>query len=61
MKRQLFFLDADGSGPIIITITDNKVFIATETDEFESLEPEKLLTAIFWGMINQRMIIVGDL
>ena len=61
MNRQLFFLDADGSGPILITLKDDKVFIATESDEFESLEPEKLLTAIFWEMVNQRMVIIGDL
>lgn len=61
MNRQLFFLDADGSGPILITITDDKVFIATETGEFEPLKPEKLLTAIFWEMLDQKLVLIGDL
>lgn len=61
MNRQLFFLDADGSGPILITITDDKVFIATQTGEFEPLQPEKLMTAIFWEMLDQKLVLIGDL
>lgn len=61
MNRQLFFLDADGSGPVLITLKDKKVFVATENVEFESLEPEKLMTAIFWEMLDQKLVLIGDL
>ena len=61
MNRQLFFLDADGSGPIILTIKKDKVFIATENDDLECLEPERLMTAIFWEMLDQKLVLIGDL
>jgi hypothetical protein len=60
MNRQLFFLDADGFGPIILTIKKDKVFIATQDEELECLEPEKLLTAIFWEMLDQKLVLIGD-
>lgn len=60
MNRQLFFLDADGSGGIILTIKKGKVFIATKDAEVECLEPEKLMTAIFWEMLDEKMILIGD-
>ena len=61
MNRQFFFLDADGSGPIILTIKKDKVFIATETDDLECLEPERLMNAIFWEMLDQKLVLIGDL
>lgn len=61
MNRQLFFLDADGSGGIILTIKKGKVFIATKDAEVECLEPEKLMTAIFWEMLDEKMILIGGL
>lgn len=61
MNRQLFFLDADGSGGIILTIKKNKVFLATEHDDLECLEPERLMTAIFWEMLDQKLVLIGDL
>lgn len=60
MNRQLFFLDADGSGSIILTIKKDKVFIATENDDLECLEPERLMTAIFWEMLDQKLVLIGD-
>lgn len=60
MNRQLFFLDADGSGGIILTLKKDKVFIATQDEELECLEPEKLLTAIFWEMLDQKLVLIGD-
>jgi hypothetical protein len=61
MNRQLFFLDADGSGALILTIKKDKVFIATENDDLECLEPERLMTAIFWEMLDQKLVLIGDL
>lgn len=61
MNRQLFFLDADGSGSIILTIKKDKVFIATENDDLECLEPERLMTAIFWEMLDQKLVLIGEL
>lgn len=60
MNRQIFFLDNDGSGGIILTLKKDKVFIATQDEELECLEPEKLLTAIFWEMLDEKIILVGQ-
>lgn len=61
MNRQLFFLDADGFGGIILTLKKGRVFIATKDAEVECLEPEKLMTAIFWEMIDQKLVLIGAL
>lgn len=61
MKRQLFFLDSDGTNPLILVFKKDKIYIVTENEELESLEPEKLLTAVFWELLDQNIVLIGDL
>lgn len=60
MNKELFFLDYNGIDSMVVKIKKNRVYIISESGTIECLEPDKLLTAIFWEMVSQKIVLIGD-
>lgn len=60
MNKELFFLDHNGVDSFVIKIKRNRVYIISEFGTIKCLEPDKLLTTIFWEMVDQKIFIIGE-